>query len=220
MKTTRSAQSLAIIGATRGVGLRLVREALTRGATRLRLLVRDAGAMRKVMVDEAWPVESTELIELIEGDATDVSDVRRVVSGVDAVLFAIGAPARNRGSIRTLATRAMIAAMRAEGVKRVVAVSVFGAYETRAQLPFFLRMVIFPFVLSRVVRDHEGQEALLSESDLEWTAVRPPNLVDARGRFGFRHGQTIDSEQTMTRLGGRTAVHSRSLSDNSASCPS
>ena len=73
-------------------------------------------------------------------------------------------------------------------MNRIVAVSVFGANETRKELPFFLRYVIFPFYLRRVVRDHEAQEKALSASSTEWTAVRPPNLKDDPSPGGVVHG--------------------------------
>jgi putative NADH-flavin reductase len=41
-----------------------------------------------------------------------------------------------------------------------------------------------------LVADHEAQEALLQDSDLDWTAVRPPFLTDGprTGRFAYGFG--------------------------------
>jgi uncharacterized protein YbjT (DUF2867 family) len=186
--------TLAILGATRGVGLALTRQALARGL-KVRVLVRDR--KRFALAAEAEALRLQE-VDIVQGDATVAEDVRRVVRGVDAVLFALGAPARSKDGIRARATTAVIEAMRSEDIKRIVAVSVLGAHEGRAKLPWFLRHVIFPLFLNRVVRDHEAQEDLLRQSGLAWTAVRPPNLVDRPGRHGVVHGVGEVPQLTMT----------------------
>jgi uncharacterized protein YbjT (DUF2867 family) len=169
--------TVAIFGATGGVGLALVRQALADGK---RVLVRS----REKLVAALGAVDG---LEIVEGELADEARVRATVRGAGGVLVALGAPASSRSVVRSEGTAAIVRAMRAEGVDRIVAVSVYGLGETRAELPFFLRYLVFPLILARAVADHERQERVLAESGLRWTAVRPPNLVDG-GEEAVVHG--------------------------------
>ena len=180
--------TFALFGATGGIGLQLARRALAAGH-RVRALVRDPAKLDAIQPHAR--------LEVLRGDATDPDAVRRTVRGADAVLCALGAPALSRSRVRSAGTAAIVDAMKAEGVDRIVAVSVFGVFETRATLPFFLRYIIFPLYLSRAVADHERQEEVLQRSGLRWTAVRPPNLVDT-DETDVVHGPGSVDGMTMT----------------------
>lgn len=159
--------TLALLGATRGIGRIVMERALERGH-RVRALVRPGSPL-----DFAHPG-----LTLVRGDATSTEDLRRLFAGADAVLSAIGTPARAKRPVRTEAARATVRAMQATGVRRLVAVSVYGVGETRSHLPFFTRNLVFPLFLRRVIADHETQEQAIRGSDVDWTLVRPPYLTD------------------------------------------
>lgn len=167
MDMVTSYANLALLGATRGIGRIVLERALERGH-HLRVLVRDLSAL-----DFQHPN-----LTLVRGDATNPDDVALVLEGADAVLSTIGTPAGSKRAMRTEAAHATLTAMERTGVRRLIAVSVYGAAETRPHLPFFTRAVIFPLFLRRVMADHETQEAAIKASNVEWTLVRPPYLVD------------------------------------------
>lgn len=83
--------------------------------------------------------------------------------------------------------------MRATQVRRLICVSVLGAHESMAGLPFHLKYLLFPTYLRRPLREHEAQERIVRASGLDFTIVRPPFLTDgpATGRYthGFVSGQ-------------------------------
>ncbi len=187
-------RTLAIFGATGGVGLALTRQALTAGQ-RVRALVRDPAKLRELLADVG--PSSLGRLHIEQGDVTVAADAHRTIAGSDAVLVALGAPPFSGSRVRSEGTTNVVTAMKAQGVRRIVAVSVFGAHETRKQLPFFLRYVIFPFYLAQPVREHERQERILAESGLDWTAVRPPNLTDEAAEHGVVHGFGDASKVTM-----------------------
>ena len=70
------------------------------------------------------------------------------------------------------ATRVLIAAMRTQGVKRLICVTGFGAGDSRASISW-LQLVPFQLVFGRAYEDKSLQERLIKESGLEWTIVRP-----------------------------------------------
>lgn len=159
--------TLALLGATRGIGRHVLEQALERGYN-VRALVRRGSAL-----DLQHPG-----LTLVRGDATKLQDVESLLQGADAVLSALGAPARNKDGIRTQAAQATLEAMQRTGVGRLIAVSVYGTGETREHLPFFTRAVVFPVFLRHAIADHETQERSIMASDVEWTLIRPPYLTD------------------------------------------
>lgn len=161
------APTLALLGATRGIGRHTLEQALERGY-RVRALVRPGSTL-----DLEHPN-----LTLVRGDATEAADVAALLRGTDGVISALGTPARDRSGLRTAAAVATLQAMRETGVRRLVAVSVYGTAETRAHLPFFTRAVVLPLFLRHPMADHATQEDAIRSSDVDWTLVRPPYLVD------------------------------------------
>ena len=96
--------------------------------------------------------------------------------------------------MRSEGTAHVIEAMRSEGCTRIIAISLLGAHETRAHLPFALRYLIFPLYLRRAAADHERQEDLLAASELDWTVVRPPHLSDGPRTGTYATGFGVDFE--------------------------
>ena len=69
---------------------------------------------------------------------------------------------------------------------RVLAISTFGAGDSRPQVGWFERRLLFGFVLRSEVADKEAMEAQLFASDLEWTVVRVGLLTDEPPRGHWR----------------------------------
>jgi uncharacterized protein YbjT (DUF2867 family) len=78
------------------------------------------------------------------------------------------------------ATRILIDAMRALGVRRLVAVTGLGAGDSRGHGGFLYDAIAFPLVLKRVYDDKDVQERMIRASGLDWTIVRPGLLTDGR----------------------------------------
>lgn len=173
---------VAVIGATRGIGRSFVEQALAVGH-RVTVLARNP---------ERFELRDARL-SVVAGSATDLDAVRAVVRGTDAVVCALGAPALRRTRIRSEGTRRILEAMEAEGVGRLLCVSVMGVGDTREALPFFLRRIIFPTYLRGPVADHEAQERLIEASGVDWTIARPPTLTDGprTGMFARRFGTDL-----------------------------
>ena len=77
-------------------------------------------------------------------------------------------------------------AMAKHGVRRVVAISTFGAGDSRPRVGWFVRHVIFGAVLRSEVADKEAMERALAATDLAWTVVRVGVLTDGVARGAWR----------------------------------
>ena len=167
-----------VLGATGATGSLVLREARRRGH-RVRALARDAN---KVAVDDG--------VTVVHGDVRDPEAVTAAVEGQDAVVWAISVRRADRRSPRldlcTEGTRNLLAAMTTNGVDRLIAVTSWGIGDGRERVPLPVRRLVLPLALGRGLADKERQEALIRQSDLEWTIVRPARLANGRATGSFR----------------------------------
>jgi uncharacterized protein YbjT (DUF2867 family) len=185
-----NAPKILVLGATGPTGRHIVRQAVNRGYD-VTILVRSAG-------------KATDLkgVKLVVGDARDEKALRQAVKGRDAVISALGTPASPFREVTLLstATRALVNAMQAEQVSRLVAITGIGAGDSAGHGGFLFDRLIFPLLLRNVYADKNRQEAIIKASDLGWIIVRPSILNNKPG------GNTI---RTLTDL---NAFHGGSIS--------
>ncbi|KAA5602441.1 NAD(P)-dependent oxidoreductase [Blastochloris sulfoviridis] len=165
-----------IIGASRGIGLEAVRQALDAGH-KVRAFARSAGR-----IDLSHPA-----LEKVNGDALASADVAAAAKGVDAIIQVLGVGAGQLfRPVRLFsdATRILVAAMAAVGVRRLIAVTGYGAGESRSSMSL-LQRVPFQVLLGRAYDDKDVQERLIRASPLDWTIVRPGALTNGprTGRY-------------------------------------
>jgi putative NADH-flavin reductase len=103
------------------------------------------------------------------------------------VVCAIGAGA-GRTTLREDGTRNIVRAMEKAGVRRLICQSSMGIGDSRANLGLLTKYLIVPVFLRHAFADHERQEAVVKESALDWTIVRPPHLTDGPHTGAYRHG--------------------------------
>lgn len=157
-----------IIGASKGIGLETTRQALAAGH-RVRAFARSAP---EIALSDAN-------LEILRGDALQARDVEAALAGIDVVIQTLGVgfsdlfrPVR----LFSDATRVLIPAMNAKGVKRLISVTGFGAGDSRASIGPLQRLP-FQMVFGRAYDDKSVQERLIVESGLDWTIARPGVLI-------------------------------------------
>ncbi|MGY3454016.1 NAD(P)-dependent oxidoreductase [Bradyrhizobium sp. USDA 4353] len=167
---------ILVLGATGGTGRSIVTQALARG-NEVTVLVRSA--------EKAADLQGA---KIVVGDARDEGTLRGAVKGQDAVISALGTPASPFREVTLLstATRALVAAMKAENVSRLVAITGIGAGDSRGHGGFVFDKVIFPLLLKKVYADKDRQEAIVRDSGLDWVLVRPSVLSNKPGRHAVR----------------------------------
>ena len=124
-------------------------------------------------------------LEKVRGDALKAQDVEAALIGVDVVIQTLGVGLGDLFRAVHLfsdATRVLIAAMRAQDIKRLICVTGFGAGDSRASISCLQRLP-FQIAFGRVYEDKSLQERLIKESGLDWTIVRP-GVLTGRPRTG------------------------------------
>lgn len=171
--STAAAPKILVLGATGSTGRHIVTQAIERGY--------DVSAL----VRSPEKAGNLQGVKLVVGDARDEAILRRALDGRDAVISALGTPASPFKEVTFLstATRALITAMKAEHVSRLVAITGIGAGDSIGHGGFLFDNVIFPLLLRKVYADKNRQEAVIREAGLDWTIVRPSilNNKPARG---------------------------------------
>ena len=165
-----------IIGASKGIGLETTRQALEAGHD-VRALARSATGISL----------SNQKLEKVRGDALNSQDVEAALNGVAVVIQTLGVGLGDLFRPVHLfsdATRVLVAAMEAQGVKRLISVTGFGAGDSRASISC-LQRVPFQLFLGRAYDDKSLQEHLIKDSSLNWTIARPGVLTSGRrtGRY-------------------------------------
>ncbi|WP_409190972.1 NAD(P)-dependent oxidoreductase [Bradyrhizobium sp. RDM4] len=192
--TTRS--KILVLGATGGTGRLIVSEALARGHE-VTALVRSP--------EKAGDLKGA---RLIVGDIRDENALRNALRGQDTVVSALGTPASPFREVKLLstATRALVTAMKAEQVSRLVCITGMGAGDSAGRGGFLFDRLIFPLLLKNVYADKDRQEAVVRDSGLDWVLVRPSVLNDKPGRGAIRaitdlsdfHGGSIARQDVAT----------------------
>lgn len=135
------------------------------------------------------------LATAVEGSVFDPDAVRRTIEGADVVLSALGARSLKKEDVLERAVPLIVEAMRAEGVRRIVALGSAGALEDSlkkqaAWRRWFVQKIVYNTFLKWAVASQVDQWKVLSASGLDFTMVMPPMLTDGKARGKFR----IDGE--------------------------
>lgn len=117
-----------------------------------------------------------------------LTELAHVVTGHDAVISALGTNDRGPSTVCSDGIRAALLAMKETNVRRLVAVSAHGAAESRDRSLYSL--LLWASVKHKM-QDKEVMEALIRQSDVDWTIVRPPALKDGPPTGGYRTGNDL-----------------------------
>jgi putative NADH-flavin reductase len=170
---------LVVLGATGGIGLEIVRQAVDRGDS-VTAFVRSPERLK----------EFQGRIIVKQGDPLNHSQLERAIEGHDAVLSGFGPRvpvAKSDANLLRDFAAALTGALQQVGVRRVLVVSTAFLFRDSIVPPTYLfGRLFFP----AIVIDAEGMERTIRESQLDWTIVRPPQLTNTpfTGRYRVREG--------------------------------
>jgi putative NADH-flavin reductase len=188
---------LTIFAATGGIGRQLLEQAVAAGH-QVTAVVRSPG---KLSVPGDVRVVAADLAD------ADPAVLEAAVDGADAVLSGLGPRSNAEAGIASHGTRAIVQAMQATGVRRIVVVSAapIGTVPSpgRPKPPrhdpgdgFFMRH-LFSHMAKAAFREHYADLALmedvLRDSGLDWTVIRPPRLTDKplTGSYRVAYGRNL-----------------------------
>lgn len=155
--------NLFILGATGAIGKHLLDSALERGH-QVTSYVRSP---QKIHLTH-------ERLKVVRGSVFDVDQMAHSLTGNDIILSAFGPTTVRSSTLRREFGRTLAAAMRKSGVRRAQIVSAAFLFPDIGFVGRILKATLF----RRMIPDMAGMEAEVSQSDLDWTVVRPPRLTN------------------------------------------
>lgn len=170
---------LVVLGATGGIGVEIVRQAIERGHS-VTAFVRTperltafAGHMR-----------------VVQGDLMNAVDLERTLDGHDGILSGFGPRlplAKTDADLLERFAVTLTTAMLQAAIRRAIIVSTAFLFQDSIIPPTYLfGRLFFPSVIA----DASAMERIITASELDWTLVRPPQLIDKpqTGRYRVRQG--------------------------------
>lgn len=155
---------ITIIGASAGIGLATVRQALTSGHT-VTALARNTDG-----------IPGHHLLTKINGSATVVANVKQAITGAEAVIVTIGTKDKKGTTLFADTANALLqAAAQLHFTALIIVVTGFGTGASSKYLSFFMRMVINLFLKDQY-QNKTRMEELLMQSELKWLIVKPGML--------------------------------------------
>lgn len=176
---------ITVVGGNRGTGAQVVRIAAEAGH-------------QVTCLSRSGAASQPEGVRDVTGDAQDVVVARAAVAGADAVVVTVGG-ATGSDRHRAQVTRSIIAAMREEGVRRLVVQSSLGVGDSLELMSAPTRLFART-VLGRALADHAEQEAAVAESGLDWTVLRPGGLGDGAATGAYVAQETSERRPMKTRI--------------------
>ncbi|TEO19047.1 SDR family oxidoreductase [Pseudomonas aeruginosa] len=152
---------IAVIGATRGIGLALVQAALNDGHE-VTALVRSPSTM---------PVSHPHL-KVVAGDALDPAAVAGVVEGQDVVCDCLGTTnVTQKITMFSRSAENLSKALKPEQL--LIAVTGIGSGDSKGYGGFLYDRILMPIVLRRMYADKDRQERIIRDKIARWIIVRP-----------------------------------------------
>jgi len=173
---------LLILGATGGTGRSALKEAKALGHD-VTVCVREPGKLSSEeqagtrIVTGALPQDEPRLAEAMRGQDAVISALGRGMSLKPEDLMKKSVPV-------------ILRTMGQAGVRRLIFTSAFGIGETWRDTPWMSRLFARTFLRS-IYADKTLGEALIRQSDLDWTIVHPTMLTDGPRTGTWRSGERL-----------------------------
>jgi len=175
---------LVLLGGTGRIGHLVIEKALAAGWA-VNVLAREPALVSANSPD----------VTVFKGSPEQVADLGAAMAGCDAVIGTMNnarasdspfAKVVNRPTLLTDFYTNIIESMKRHGVRRVVHLGASGAGDSFDTAPWIFKQFIKRTNLGVAYRDHEGVEAALAASGLDWTVGRAVGL-------GKKPGNVIES---------------------------
>lgn len=187
-----SSLRILVFGATGGTGKLFVAQALRRGC-RVTAVVRDSGSFNLIHP----------LLKVIKGDVLQPDSFENDVGEQDVVVSCLGTRTTGPTTVYSQGIANICQVMQNREVKRIISLSA-AAVIIPEKASFFMKLVI-KYVLHRLFKnlyaDMLLMEKSLSRTNLNWTIVRPPKLIDTRftGKYRSSIGVSLANPSRISR---------------------
>lgn len=159
--------NITIIGASAGLGLETVKRGLDRNHFITTLSRSEINIAEKGM------------LKMILGDATNKADLINSIQNAEAIIVTLG----RRKNVKTTSLFSdfakLVVEINSDNKINVpfIFVTGFGAGESKNYVSWLIKLIL-KYLLKEVYADKTKMEEIITNSDLNWTVVRPGRLLD------------------------------------------
>ena len=159
--------NITVIGASAGLGLETVKRGLNRNHSITTLSLSE--------ID----MEEKKSLNMIVGDATNKADLIKSIQNAEALIITLGT-SKNMKATTLFSDFAKLIVEINKGNKidiPLILVTGFGAGESKNYVSWLVKMFL-KYLLKDIYTDKTKMEEIITNSDLNWTVVRPGRLLD------------------------------------------
>lgn len=169
-------KKILLLGATGRTGHEVLQQALEKGY-HVNALVRDG---KKIQLGDPR-------LRVFEGDTRIQRDLNFAIENCQAVISCLNisrksdfpwSPLRTPEDFLSMTMKSLIKVCLEQDIKRLVFTSAWGVGDSRPFIPGWFAWLIDNSNLCAAYLEHERQEALVRNSGLDWTIVRPVGLTN------------------------------------------
>lgn len=189
---------IIIFGASGGAGLKIVEQALS-----ARHVV-----TAFVRTPSKLGIQNQNLI-VFQGDVMDAGAVRKAITGQDAVISALGPVRPPVPGMMETAAKNIVVGMQAHGIRRLISTTGAGVRDPQDEPKFIDNFmgILLRLLAKDVLLDSAANVKVIQASDLDWTIVRYPRLLDSALTGKYRVGYVgRDSGSQLSRADGADFV--------------
>ncbi|HSL43978.1 MAG TPA: SDR family oxidoreductase [Anaerolineales bacterium] len=196
---------IVVFGASRGVGLKVVDQALQAGHT----------VTAFVRTPSKFTIQHPNLI-ICQGDSMDAAAVEKAIAGQDAVISALGPTRPPVPGMMETSAKNIVAAMKKHGVRRLISTTGAGVRqpEDKPKLADHVIGALLNLLAKSVVLDSAANVKVIQNSDLDWTIVRYPRLLDGDAKGKYRFGYVSNDSSTQLSRADAAASVLKELTEN------
>ena len=189
---------IVVFGASRGVGRKIVEQALQAGHT----------VTAFVRTPSHFISQHPNLI-IFQGDSMDARAVNDAIAGQDTVISTLGPTRPLIPGMMEISARNIVNAMKKNGVRRLISTTGAGLRQPEDQLKLadHVISILLNLLAKSVVQDSAANVKVIQASDLDWTIVRFPRLMDGDYTGKYHLGYVSqDSSTQLSRADAAAAV--------------
>jgi putative NADH-flavin reductase len=164
---------ITVIGASAGVGLQVTRLALERG--------QEVTTLSRQTV----PLPDHPKLKMVQGSATNPSDVQAAVEGADAILVTLGVKSPFATTLFSDSARILLRVLQdTDSTATLIVLTGFGTGDSWGYNSLPMKL-LFTLLLKKVYADKSEQERIIAGAYARWEIVRPGRLTNATmtGRY-------------------------------------
>jgi putative NADH-flavin reductase len=185
-------KKLIVFGATGGTGLCVVQQALDTGYD-VTVVVRQSNAF----------LLHHDHLHIIEGDVLNPTTFEHVIEKDSAIISCLGIRKREPTVVYSQGVANILKVMKKQGADRIVCLSAIAVTippKGSLFLKFVTRYILQP-LFKHLYDDMLRMEVILRESDMNWTVIRPPQLIDGekKGKYRVSINEALDRPSKITR---------------------